>query len=379
MTANEALTERPDDPAESPAPRMRVLLVCDWHLKYSAALAMALLRTGVAVAFLCRTHSLEFGDSQEELQSVLAALRENGAEILLLPGRISSVRSLRALARLINQVRAWRPEVVHAQENYDPRLLALARRYPLVVTVHDPKYHPGEPTVPRVEEMVWRSWLRSATRVIVHGERLRGVLPPFVPRERVAVIPHGTDPHAEPNPVPDERAILLYGRLAKYKGLDILLAAMEIIWRQRPEVKLLVYGKGEEARLLPDDPRIEASIGYVPEEMEDAMFAKASVVVLPYIGGSQSGVGVRSLARGIPTIVTDVGSLPDLALDDSFLVPASDPAKLANALMAHLDHGPELRRAVLQFARSKFSWDVVAASALDLYKEVLREASPATR
>jgi glycosyltransferase involved in cell wall biosynthesis len=355
---------------------MRVLLVCDWHLKYSAALGTALLRAGVAVAFLCRTHSLEFGQSQDELQSVLAALREGGAEVLLLPGRISSVGSLPALARVINRVRAWQPQVVHAQENSDPRLLVVARRYPLVVTVHDPKYHPGEPTVQAVEEMVWRSWLRSAERVVVHGERLRGLLPPSVPRERVAVIPHGTEPHAEPDPPPAERTVLLYGRLAKYKGLEVLLAAMEIVWKQRPEVKLLVYGKGEEARLLPDDPRVEASIGYVPEGMEDAMFARASVVVLPYVGGSQSGVGVRSLARGIPTIVSDVGSLPDLALDDSFLVPPKDPEQLAKAVLTHLDHGPELRASVLRFAKSRFSWDVVAASALDLYKEIRRTSPP---
>jgi len=244
-----------------------------------------------------------------------------------------------------------------------------------VVTVHDPSLHPGEPRIPRVEEAIWRWWLRAADRVIVHGERLRELLPRFVPRERIAVIPHGTDPHPEPDPVPIERTVLLYGRLAKYKGLGVLLDAMEIVWRHRPDVKLLVYGKGPEARLLPDDPRIEASIGYVPEAMEDAMFARASLVALPYIGGSQSGVGVRSLARGIPTIVTEVGSLPELALDDSFLVPPNDPEQLAKTLIAHLDHGLELRRDVLRFARSRFSWAAVSSSSLALYEEVLSEAS----
>lgn len=353
---------------------MRVLLVCDWHLKYSAALAMALLRSGTDVAFLCRTHSLEFGNSQEELDGLLAAVEESGAELLLLPGRVSSARSLPDVVGTFRQVRRWRPQVVHAQENWDPRLLAGVWRYPLVVTVHDPALHLGEPTTPRVEEAVWRGWLRAADRVVVHGERLREGLPRSVPRERIAVIPHGTELQPEPHPPPRGRTVLLYGRLAKYKGLGVLLDAMEIIWRQRPDVRLLVYGKGPEAQMLPDDPRIEASIGYVPEAMEDAMFARASLVVLPYIAGSQSGVGVRSLARGIPTIVTDVGSLPELALDESFLVPPKDPEKLASALIAHLDHGLELRREVLRFARSRFSWDVVSSSSLELYEEVLRPA-----
>ena len=363
------------DSSRSPEPIKRVLIVCDWHLKYSAALATALLRAGTDVAFLCRTHSREFGDSQEELHGLLASVKESGAELFLLPGRISSLRSLPGLVRTFRQVRRWRPRVVHAQENSDPRLLAVTRGYPLVVTVHDPARHPGEPTIRQAEEAIWRWWLRAADRVVVHGEQLRELVPRFVARERIRVIPHGTEPHAEPDPPPIDRTVLFYGRLAKYKGLGVLLDAMEIVWRQRPDVRLLVYGRGPEAQLLPDDPRIEASIGYLPEAMEDAMFARASVVVLPYISGTQSGVGARSLARGIPTVVTEVGSLPELALDDSFLVPPRDSEQLAKALIAHLDHGIEVRRSVLRFARSTFSWDAVSSSSLALYEEVLNEAS----
>ncbi len=335
---------------------------------------MALRRSGADVALLCRTHSLEFGESQEELRGLLAAVQDSGVELLRLPGRISSPASLPKLVQIYREVRRRRPQVVHVQENWDPRLLALARRYRLVVTVHDPAPHPGEADVARWEAVVWRGWLRAADRVVVHGERLREVLPRSVARDRIAVIPHGIEPRPEPDPPPLDRAVLLYGRLAKYKGLDVLLEAMELVWRQRPDVKLLVYGKGPEAQKLPDDPRIEASIGYVPEAMEDAMFARASIVVLPYIGGSQSGVGVQALARGIPVVVTDVGSLPELALNDSFLVPPKDSDQLAAALIRHLDHGSELRNAVLRFVRSRFSWDVVASRSLKLYAEVLRES-----
>jgi len=374
-TTGHARLHSAGDPSKSPEAPIRVLLACDWHLKYSAGLATALRRGGADVAFLCRTHPLEFGDSPEELQALLDALRESGVEVLLLPGRISSLRSLPGLVGMFRRVRRWRPQIVHVQENWDPRLLVLARRYRLVVTVHDPTPHPGEADVARWEAAVWRSLLRAADRVVVHGERLRERLPRSVARDRIAVIPHGIEPRPEPDPPPLERTVLLYGRLAKYKGLGVLLEAMELVWEQRPDVKLLVYGKGPEADRLPDDPRIEASIGYLPEAMEDAMFARASVVVLPYIGGSQSGVGIRSLARGIPTVVTDVGSLPELALDQSFLVPAGDAERLGAALLRHLDHGTELRDAVFRFARSRFSWDVVSDQSLELYDEVLREDS----
>jgi glycosyltransferase involved in cell wall biosynthesis len=166
--------------------------------------------------------------------------------------------------------------------------------------------------------------------------------------------------------------VLFFGRLQRYKGLDVLVTAMQDVWASRPEVRLLVLGDGPEARRLPDDARVEASIGYVPEAAADTAFRRASLVVLPYVQASQSGVGMLALARGVPTVVTSVGSLPELALSSAFVVPPADPAALARAILAQLDHGPDVRRAVLRRARDEFGWDRLGARALRLYEELLR-------
>jgi glycosyltransferase involved in cell wall biosynthesis len=356
-------------------PGLRVLIACDWHLKYAAGLATGLRRAGADVAFLCRTHAREFGGSHVELEQVLDALRQSGVAVILLPGKISSFVALPGLVGALRQVRAWRPDVVHVQENWDPRLLLFARGYPLVVTVHDPALHPGEADVARWEAAVWRRWLRRADKIVVHGEALREPLPPFVSRAAVAVIAHGIESQRSPMPPPPEPAVLLYGRLAKYKGLNVLFEAMQLVWQQRPDTRLLVYGRGPDAAAIPSDARIEASIGYLPEADEDGMFARASLVVLPYIGGSQSGVGVRSLIRGIPTVVSDVGALAELALDESFVVRAGDANGLAAALLRHLDHDATLRRRVFDFAHARFGWDAVASRTLELYEKIASEGS----
>jgi glycosyltransferase involved in cell wall biosynthesis len=352
--------------------QMRVLVVCDWFLKYAGRQAIALSKAGLDVGLMCRSHAFEFGNSREERSSLLQEARSHGVEIFEVEGQMSSIRALPSIARSWRAVAAWGPDIVHAHENYDPRLLAITRRYPSVVTVHDPRPDPRQrPELTGVRAAIRGAWIRKADTVVVHGEGLRSDLDGRVSADRVAVVPHGLQPREAPAPPPERRSVLLLGRLEPYKGLDVLLEAMEIVWAHRPEVVLHVVGAGSAEGRVPADPRIHAVLGYVPEEFVNEMIDEASLVVLPYLVGSQSGVGSLAIARGIPTIVSDVGSLADLALDDSFVVPPGDPAKLASSLLRHLDHDQDVRAAVHNRAKAKFSWDAVARDTLEIYRRVL--------
>ena len=103
----------------------------------------------------------------------------------------------------------------------------------------------------------------------------------------------------------------------------------------------------------------------------DLAFAAASVVALPYLDASQSGVGMLALARGIPVVVTAVGGLRELVLDESFVAEPGDPGSLAAAMLAHVDHDDELRKSVLDLAVARFSWSAVAARSVAVYEEIL--------
>lgn len=354
-----------------PEMTMRVLIACDWFLRYAASQAVALKIEGAEVALLCRAHAHEFGGSFRERRRILEQVEEAGVELFVLPGRVSSLRKLPALAALRRRIRDWAPDIVHAHDNHDPRLLALVHGFPLVLTIHDPTPHLGARSIGGVRESIRAMWRRKATRLVVHGEELRHVLAAREDPWRVEVVPHGTSPRLSPLPVPSSSVLLFFGRLEPYKGLPVLLEALQAVWRHRPEVKLLVAGAGREAAAIPSHPRIETLLGYVPEDRVDELFARASLVVLPYVEGSQSGVGMLALARGLPVVVTDVGSLAELALDPSFVVPPGDAAALAAALLRHLDHGEAVRWAALERARERFSWTVVARRSLDLYQTLL--------
>jgi glycosyltransferase involved in cell wall biosynthesis len=316
---------------------------------------------------------LEFASHAEEKDRVLDECHACGVEVIQLAGRFVSVESARDVIRVRRILREWQPDIFHAQENYDPRLFVLARPYPAVLTIHDVRPHLGAHPIGRARSLFRNAWIRGADRIVLHGENLRFEAEAearFDPK-RFVIVPHGLDPLPRPLPIPSQPNVLLFGRMERYKGLDVLLEAMDKVWKVRPDVKLTVAGDGPEATRVRPNARIDVRIGYWPEGEVDDLLGTASLMVLPYLVGSQSGVGSLAVSRGIPTLVTDVGSLADLTIDSSFVVPPGDAVGLASAILRHLQHSSQLREAILTHAREQLSWSAVASQSLAVYRDLL--------
>jgi glycosyltransferase involved in cell wall biosynthesis len=349
---------------------MRILIVCDFFVKYGSQQARALVNIGHDVAMLVRSHSAEFGGSAEEREEVLDTLRREGVQSFVVPGRVRSLSAIPKLLEIRRQLRRWRPQIVHVHENYDPRLVALTSGYRTVFTVHDPVQHPGTRPLTAAQERIFKQWFRRADRFVVHGHALAEELAPMVGRSRIVVIPHGLWARYEPLLRPESPSVLLFGRLEPYKGVEVLIEAMGLVWEKRPDTKLVVAGAGEAARHVPNDERVSLIARYIPESEVDELLAEASLMVLPYTQASQSGVGVLAIAAGVPVVVSDLGALSELAYDSSFVCEAGNPRALAEAILRHLDDGEEVRRAVLRHAQAHFSWDRAAQLSTELYLEL---------
>lgn len=354
---------------------MRVALTCDWFLKYAAEQSAGLARAGADVLLLCRGHPNEFGGDEEERASTLQRASDAGVTIVEIPGRLSDLRAGRSLMAIRKQCARFSPEVVHAHDGADPRALALLPRAPTVLTVHDPAPHPGQP-VPGVQKRWFLrgsrgAWRARATVIVVHSERLRGEV--HLRRgQRCVVLPHGSHVISQPLPPPVERAVAFFGRLAPYKGLEVLARAMPRVWDIRPDVQLRVAGDGESVLGL-QDRRVHVERGYLPEAGVERFFRDATLAVLPYTQASQTGAGSVSIGYGVPVLVSRVGGLPDLALDSSYVFESGDDVGLAAAIVGHIDDGIDVRGRVLSELAAPFSWDAVAAQALGIYRQLLAQ------
>ncbi len=326
-----------------PGAGLRVVMACDWFVKYTAALARGMAETGADVTLLTRDR---VGELPGDAQGPDGAVRRYVGEVLggrgshhELSGRVRDPSAVSALRALRREVKAFRPQVVHVQESVldDPRLLVACgvRRGSYAVTFHDPTPHPGDP-IPRLRRRLSeRALLANAGVIFVHSEvdrdELRKV---FRTQAPVEVVPHGTGA-SEASPVPPEPTLLFFGRLVAYKGLAVLLDALPQVWRSVPEARLVIAGAGE----LPDhplltDPRVELRHEHVPEDEVPGLFRSTRCVVLPYVQASQSGVGSQAKVYGRPMVATAAGGLPELVADGSGrLVAPGDAVALAGALV----------------------------------------------
>ncbi len=367
------MTARPKQPLP------RVLLTCEWFVKYTAGLARGLADAGCEVKLLTRDHDLEFGGEPGAMRAFVHDIAGPGVERLELGGRVRDVGRLGEMLSLRQRLRAWGPDVVHVQDSLTHDLrLALAsgipgRRYAL--TVHDPTPHPGDAQPSARARFFRRRLRRGADLLFAHSAGMAEELRTLGDaRGPVVVVPHGFAA-VEPAPLPASPSILFFGRISHYKGLDTLLEAMPSVWERRPEVTLTVAGAGP----LPDvgslgDKRIELLHEHVPEAAVPALFAAATCVALPYRQASQSGVGAESKKFGRAIVATEVGGLPELVdRGCGRLVPPEDPAALAGALLEVIETpglAERLSRGAADSAADS-DWNAVASMTLEAYRRHL--------
>jgi glycosyltransferase involved in cell wall biosynthesis len=225
-----------------------------------------------------------------------------------------------------------------------------------------------------VDRLLRAAYSRFAT-IFVHGEQSKRELESVASVSRVRIIPHGDERIfvAEPPPPGEEERVLFFGNWDRYKGIDVLREAFDLLSRRRAGARLTIAGSPNpqevdvEAirRWAAERDGVELIEGYVPLADVPAVFARARVVALPYVAGFQSGVAHLAMTMGRAVVTTDVGDIGSAVIEGEtgFVVPPEDPEALAAALERVLSDeglaerlGTEGRNRVL----SGSAWETVA-------------------
>lgn len=192
---------------------------------------------------------------------------------------------------------------------------------------------------------------------------------------RIEVIYPGVDHDAfrrDPAVPRFERPTAAYvGRLKRYKGLDVVLRAVELLRERGTALRLLVAGKGDDASRLRRlarrsglGERVEF-LGHVSESRKVELLRRAWVNIYPSPKEGWGITNVEAAACGTPSVASDSPGLRESVAEgvSGFLVPHDDPVAWADRL-AELCGDEELRdrlgRGALRHA-ARFSWDRAAA------------------
>jgi|SRR5437016_336270 len=304
------------------------------------------------------------------------------------------VEQFLAILKIIQKIRDFAPDVVHYQGAHLWFDLALPflRRYPLVFTIHDFKPHPGDRLSQKTPLWVEMFARRHADELIVHSQYLREIVLQNLPglAGKVSVIPHiqiGEELSSAASGG-EERLVLFFGRIWEYKGLEHLIRAEPLITARVPEAQILIAGQGEDfrryARMMVHPDRFIVDNEFISEDRVADYFRRASVVVLPYIEASQSGVIPMAYSAAKPVVATTVGGLPEMVEDGrtGYLVAPRDTSQLADAV-TRLLLDAQLRRRMGENGKRKMeaecSPSVIAQKTLDIYHRAVQRVAGAHR
>ncbi|WP_292466018.1 glycosyltransferase family 4 protein [Methanolobus sp.] len=282
-----------------------------------------------------------------------------------------------------------KPDITHITVIHPfivPLLRKLKKHSVLVSTIHDVTLHSDQKNI--ILNLISSLISKSSDLVFVHGEKLKQELTTKgILNSNIAVIPHGDYSffgNINHKKVPEEKnTILFFGRILKYKGIDYLIKAESILSSKLSSFKIIIAGNGDFSQynaMIKDFTHFEIINEYIPDEKVSELFQKASVIVLPYIEGSQSGVVPIAYSFKKPVVVTNVGCISDVVIDGvtGFVVQPKDTDGLATAILKILlDNNLRAQMGVnaYEFMKGEMSWDGIAEKTILEYSRFISSSS----
>jgi len=272
---------------------------------------------------------------------------------------------------------------------------------PVVITMHDITYllYPAHFTRWWVDYMksIAPATVRSAAAIICGSEHSKCDLVSAykISPAKVHVVPYGVDhqrfrPGAALDAAWAAQAgirpgyVLHVGELSHRKNIPVLLQAVSRLrslgkWGSR---QLVLAGAeapgmlgGDEIHKTIDQLQLSANVvlaGRVPDEHLPALYADASLLVMPSLYEGFGFPVLEAMAAGTPVVASNTSSLPEVAGTAAILVSPSDTAALAEAMTSVLESprcAAELRASGLVWAK-QFNWQGTAAKTIDVYRRI---------
>jgi len=178
--------------------------------------------------------------------------------------------------------------------------------------------------------------------------------------------------------------VLFVGTIEPRKNLSRLVSAFATVCDKHSALLLVIAGmKGwmyDGLLEMVKDLNLQSRViftGFVPEEEKPFLIAAAKVFAYPSL---YEGFGIpvlEALACGIPTVTSNVSSLPEVAGDAALTIDPCSVTELSSALEKLISDEPlreRLKREALRQA-AKFTWTKTAIMTREAYSDALSSRS----
>jgi len=268
---------------------------------------------------------------------------------------------------------------------YLPHGLASTRGAKRIVTVHDmiPERLPR--TRRRLDLLTLkRHYVQRADHIICISEATKAdMIDCYGSLDcPVSVVHHGVDPRFRPGvarlPMLPSRYVLMVGHRGQYKDGQVLMRAFAEVAGSFPDLSLACIGGGELTR---QERQVHAELGIegrvmvaqLPDDLMPAAYANAAVFVFPSRFEGFGLPALEAMASGVPCILADATSLPEVGGDAVAYFPAGDEQGLAqelHRLLADPEAAARLAHAGLRRSAT-FTWQACAERTAQAYRTAL--------
>jgi glycosyltransferase involved in cell wall biosynthesis len=402
------MNSTPSDMNKQISPSMVTLLTGGADRHYACALGKAIASSGIALDVVGNTemNACEMcGFANVRLLALYATQRQGKS---LLRKLLSYVGTY---VRIIHYAATSSPHILHILWDYkftffDRTLLLLIYKFlgkKIVFTAHNVNRAERDGVDSFLNRFTLRIQYRLVDHIFVHTKSMKDQLARSfgISQDKVTVIPFGAGgmvPNSRMTSVEakrrmglreSDRTILFFGRIAWYKGLDLLVDAFSRIALHDRSYRLIIAGESttdwaqhwnEVRDIIESSPmreQVVQEIRHIADDEMEIYFKAADVLVLPYRQISQSGALFMSHSFGLPVIATDVGEFRDDIFEgtNGYVCRPDDPEDLARSIEVYfsseLFRSLDERRASIQnLLRMSHSWDIVAKTTRDVYAQV---------
>ncbi len=178
--------------------------------------------------------------------------------------------------------------------------------------------------------------------------------------------------------IKSQNLLLFFGYIRPYKGLNILIDAMNIVL-ENIDVQLLVLGEFYED----DKPylkqiskyklenNISINSNYIPNNEVAKYFSAADCLILPYTDATQSGIAQIAYYFNKPIIATKVGGLAEVVKNEisGLLVEPNNPTQLADAIIKFYKNNLQQKLTDgVMIEKKNYTWDKMVEGIEELAK-----------
>lgn len=277
--------------------------------------------------------------------------------------------------RLKKIIKEFSPDYVYIPmiHWWNPIVNLISKPAKVIFTVHDVTQHKGEENL--LADSLRKLILKQSERVIILSEALREKLVyQKVKSEIISVIPHANFSYYSENFELSKKEykgnrLIFFGRINPYKGLDVLLEAMKLVVKEKPNTLLSIVGNGdlsdykENLSLL--EKNIELHVRWIKDEEVEGFFRESDICIVPYVEASQSGVIPLSYSLGVPVIASDIGGIPEQVIngETGYLVSPGNAVELAQViidLVGNMEKTVKMGEKAYEYAHEKLTWEASA-------------------